>query len=125
MFYVSTENKRDSIPVRKPEQQLMVPVTITAICLPQLSATSQQMRSANRETHSTVEYSSPATPSQAAVLLPSVALEGLTDDELSDSGGEGMYRERDEFVVRNEDIENLKVLHARFICVCDTIYYYI
>uniref|UniRef100_A0A8C6WHB4 Glutamine and serine rich 1 n=1 Tax=Neogobius melanostomus TaxID=47308 RepID=A0A8C6WHB4_9GOBI len=51
-----------------------------------------------------------ATPSQAAVQLPSVALEGLTDDELSDSGGEGMYRERDEFVVRNEDVESVKVL---------------
>ncbi|XP_026176245.1 glutamine and serine-rich protein 1 isoform X2 [Mastacembelus armatus] len=46
---------------------------------------------------------------QLAVQLISVAIEGLTDEELSDSGGEGMYRERDEFVVRNEDIENLKV----------------
>lgn len=57
----------------------------------------------------TVEKPSLATPSQAAVRLPSVALEGLTDDELSDSGGEGMYRERDEFVVRNEDIESIKI----------------
>ena len=48
-------------------------------------------------------------PGQLAVQLMSVAIEGLTDEELSDSGGEGMYRERDEFVVRNEDIENLKV----------------
>nr|XP_046240864.1 glutamine and serine-rich protein 1 [Scatophagus argus] len=50
------------------------------------------------------------TPSDLlAVQLMSVAIEGLTDEELSDSGGEGMYRERDEFVVRNEDIEILKV----------------
>ncbi|KAK5873860.1 hypothetical protein PBY51_018862 [Eleginops maclovinus] len=48
-------------------------------------------------------------PGQLAVQLTSVAIEGLTDEELSDSGGEGMYRERDEFVVRNEDIEHLKV----------------
>lgn len=48
-------------------------------------------------------------PGQMAVQLTSVAIEGLTDEELSDSGGEGMYRERDEFVVRNEDIEILKV----------------
>lgn len=48
-------------------------------------------------------------PDQLAVRLMSVAIEGLTDEELSDSGGEGMYRERDEFVVRNEDIEILKV----------------
>ena len=48
-------------------------------------------------------------PGQLALQLSSVAIEGLTDEELSDSGGEGMYRERDEFVVRNEDIENLKV----------------
>lgn len=44
-----------------------------------------------------------------AVQLNSVAIEGLLDEELSDSGGEGMYRERDEFVVRNEDIERLEV----------------
>lgn len=52
-------------------------------------------------------------PGQLAVQLTSVAIEGLTDEELSDSGGEGMYRERDEFVVRNEDIEILKVQSAR------------
>ncbi|XP_053478657.1 glutamine and serine-rich protein 1 isoform X1 [Ictalurus furcatus] len=44
-----------------------------------------------------------------AVCLTTVAIEGLTDEELSDSGEEGMYRERDEFVVKNEDIENLQV----------------
>ncbi|KAJ7994708.1 hypothetical protein DPEC_G00252290 [Dallia pectoralis] len=51
----------------------------------------------------------PAHPGQLAFQLSSVAIEGLTDEELSDSGGEGMYRERDEFVVKNEDIESLKV----------------
>ncbi|XP_068440400.1 glutamine and serine-rich protein 1 isoform X1 [Clinocottus analis] len=55
------------------------------------------------------EQSKETPPGQLAVQLTSVAIEGLTDEELSDSGGEGMYRERDEFVVRNEDIENLKV----------------
>lgn len=44
-----------------------------------------------------------------AAQLNSVAIKGLMDEELSDSGGEGMYRERDEFVVRNEDIERLEV----------------
>ncbi|XP_026769559.3 glutamine and serine-rich protein 1 [Pangasianodon hypophthalmus] len=44
-----------------------------------------------------------------AVCLTTVAIEGLTDEELSDSGEEGMYRERDEFVVKNEDIESLQV----------------
>ncbi|KPP79172.1 glutamine and serine-rich protein 1-like, partial [Scleropages formosus] len=47
---------------------------------------------------------------QLAVQLTSVAIEGLTDEDLSDSGGEGMYRERDEFVVKIEDIECLKYL---------------
>ncbi|KAM8877932.1 glutamine and serine-rich protein 1 [Synchiropus picturatus] len=49
------------------------------------------------------------TKGELAAELKSVAIEGLTDEELSDSGGEGMYRERDEFVVRNEDIQSLKV----------------
>lgn len=48
-------------------------------------------------------------PGQLAFRLSSVAIEGLTDEDLSDSGAEGMYRERDEFVVRNEDIDSLKV----------------
>uniref|UniRef100_A0A8C4FNR3 DUF4211 domain-containing protein n=1 Tax=Denticeps clupeoides TaxID=299321 RepID=A0A8C4FNR3_9TELE len=48
-------------------------------------------------------------PDHLALQLMTVAIEGLTDEELSDSGGEGMYRERDEFVVKNEDIESLKV----------------
>ncbi|XP_059211614.1 glutamine and serine-rich protein 1 [Centropristis striata] len=55
------------------------------------------------------EESKENPPGQLAAQLTSVAIEGLTDEELSDSGGEGMYRERDEFVVRNEDIESLKV----------------
>lgn len=48
-------------------------------------------------------------PDKLAVQLTTVAIEGLMDDELSDSGGEGMFRERDEFVVKNEDIERLRV----------------
>ncbi|XP_044281505.1 glutamine and serine-rich protein 1 isoform X2 [Varanus komodoensis] len=38
----------------------------------------------------------------------SVAIEGYIEDDSGDSGGEGMYRERDEFVVKIEDIESLK-----------------
>ncbi|XP_067104911.1 glutamine and serine-rich protein 1 [Osmerus mordax] len=48
-------------------------------------------------------------PGLLAARLSRVAVEGQTDEDLSDSGGEGMYRERDEFVVRNEDIESLEV----------------
>ncbi|KAM4018269.1 glutamine and serine-rich protein 1 isoform 2-T2 [Anomaloglossus baeobatrachus] len=42
-----------------------------------------------------------------------IAIEGCTDDEGTESGGEGIYRERDEFVVKIEDIELLKeALHT-------------
>ncbi|XP_054518172.2 glutamine and serine-rich protein 1 isoform X3 [Pan troglodytes] len=37
-----------------------------------------------------------------------VAIEGFTDEEDTESGGEGQYRERDEFVVKTEDIETFK-----------------
>ncbi|XP_065799979.1 glutamine and serine-rich protein 1 isoform X2 [Muntiacus reevesi] len=37
-----------------------------------------------------------------------VAIEGFTDEEDAESGGEGQYRERDEFVVKIEDIETFK-----------------
>ncbi|XP_033913850.3 glutamine and serine-rich protein 1-like [Acipenser ruthenus] len=46
---------------------------------------------------------------QRAVKQASAAIEGSTDEENSDSGGEGMYRERDEFVVKIEDIDSLKI----------------
>lgn len=39
-----------------------------------------------------------------------IAIEGFTDDENTESGGEGQYRERDEFVVKIEDIETFKVM---------------
>ena len=39
-----------------------------------------------------------------------VAIEGFTDEEDAESGGEGQYRERDEFVVKIEDIETFKVM---------------
>ncbi|XP_039246413.1 glutamine and serine-rich protein 1 isoform X3 [Pipra filicauda] len=49
------------------------------------------------------------TTEQLAKTQETVAIEGCTDEENMDSGGEGMYRERDEFVVKIEDIETLKV----------------
>ncbi|NXW96842.1 QSER1 protein, partial [Larus smithsonianus] len=49
------------------------------------------------------------TSDQLAKIQATVAIEGCTDEENMDSGGEGMYRERDEFVVKIEDIETLKV----------------
>ncbi|XP_069079617.1 glutamine and serine-rich protein 1 isoform X2 [Pleurodeles waltl] len=42
-------------------------------------------------------------------LQGTVAFEGFTEDEQSDSGGEGTFRERDEFVVKLEDMDVLKV----------------
>ncbi|NXH74497.1 QSER1 protein, partial [Hydrobates tethys] len=50
-----------------------------------------------------------ATSDQLAKIQATVGIEGCTDEENTDSGGEGMYRERDEFVVKIEDIETLKV----------------
>uniref|UniRef100_A0A4W3JW89 Glutamine and serine rich 1 n=1 Tax=Callorhinchus milii TaxID=7868 RepID=A0A4W3JW89_CALMI len=43
-------------------------------------------------------------PAERATKQESVAIEGSTDEEDIESGGEGMYRERDEFVVKIEDI---------------------
>ncbi|XP_072475329.1 glutamine and serine-rich protein 1 [Notamacropus eugenii] len=45
---------------------------------------------------------------QLAKVQETAALEGCAEEN-SDSGGEGQYRERDEFVVKVEDIDNLKV----------------
>ncbi|XP_077178025.1 glutamine and serine-rich protein 1 isoform X2 [Paroedura picta] len=50
-----------------------------------------------------------ADPDQLAKPQAIAAIEGCTEEENSDSGGEGMYRERDEFVVKIEDIDLLTV----------------
>lgn len=40
------------------------------------------------------------------------AIEGYIGEDTGDSGGEGMYRERDEFVVKIDDVESLKVIRS-------------
>lgn len=93
-------------PMQAPSMQHAVPET----CLKQVASPTQIVNAAVGGTTFAAQEGPKATSQgQLAAQLPSVAIEGLTDEELSDSGGEGMYRERDEFVVRNEDIEILKV----------------
>ncbi|XP_078405580.1 glutamine and serine-rich protein 1 isoform X2 [Cetorhinus maximus] len=48
-------------------------------------------------------------PTERAAKQELLAVEGSTDEDDIESGGEGMYRERDEFVVKIEDIKALKV----------------
>ncbi|KAM9765630.1 glutamine and serine-rich protein 1 isoform 1-T1 [Menidia menidia] len=91
--------------IMKPEQQAPpAPLAVAQTRLPQAPAPAS-----GGAPPETKEERREMPSDQLAVRLMSVAMEGLTDEELSDSGGEGMYRERDEFVVRNEDIETLKV----------------
>lgn len=46
------------------------------------------------------------------------AIVGESEEDESESGGEGIFRERDEFVVRVEDIRTLKV----FISICEFLF---
>lgn len=50
-------------------------------------------------------------PLHLAQKQKGAAIVGATDEEESESGGEGIFRERDEFVVQIEDIGSLKVKH--------------
>nr|XP_004539483.2 glutamine and serine-rich protein 1 isoform X2 [Maylandia zebra] len=100
----------------KPEEVPSMPHAVTdsappvTSCVLQVPTPAQTTNAASGKTvFAATEESKETPPGQLAMPLKSVAMAGLTDEELSDSGGEGMYRERDEFVVRNEDIENLKV----------------
>ncbi|XP_022597288.1 glutamine and serine-rich protein 1 [Seriola dumerili] len=94
----------------KPDQVPTMSHAVTETCLPQVATPPLTTNTMTGGTaFAAKDDSKEIPPGQLAVQLMSVAIEGLTDEELSDSGGEGMYRERDEFVVRNEDIENLKV----------------
>ncbi|MEQ2290501.1 hypothetical protein AMECASPLE_003862 [Ameca splendens] len=109
---MSTDNQIQ-VSVMKSVQLPSIPLTITQIYLPPVPAPAPVAPvpttvSAGKE-FVTKEKLKEMPSGQLAMQLMSVALEGLTDEEPSDSGGEGMYRERDEFVVRNEDIETFKV----------------
>ncbi|XP_035022396.1 glutamine and serine-rich protein 1 [Hippoglossus stenolepis] len=97
-------------PMMKPDQVPIMQHAIKETCFPQVTTPLQATNSVmGTAAFAAKDNSKEMAAGQVAVQLMSVAMEGLTDEELSDSGGEGMYRERDEFVVRNEDVENLKV----------------
>ncbi|XP_061882631.1 glutamine and serine-rich protein 1 [Entelurus aequoreus] len=97
------------ITILKPLQVPAVTFNITETCPPPISTSTQTPNAVVTGITTTArQQPKEMPPGQLAVQLTSVAIEGLTDEELSDSGGEGMYRERDEFVVRKEDIETLK-----------------
>lgn len=49
------------------------------------------------------------------------AIVGESEEDESESGGEGIFRERDEFVVRVEDIRTLKV----FVLKCVLLFFYV
>ncbi|XP_014829006.1 PREDICTED: proline-rich protein 12-like isoform X4 [Poecilia mexicana] len=84
------------------------------------SERSPSSKSASSPSPSSSEPLSPPTPeeTQASQRLTSLhlakkqadaAIAGESEEEDSGSGGEGIFRERDEFVVRTEDIGTLKV----------------
>lgn len=111
--YDSSSDNQLPVSLLKPEQLPTVVNTVTKGSLPQIVTPPQAINVVSGGTSlAAKDEPEDNLPVQLAVRLNTVAIEGLTDEELSDSGGEGMYRERDEFVVRNEDIDILKV------CTC-------
>uniref|UniRef100_A0A3P9H4R0 Glutamine and serine rich 1 n=1 Tax=Oryzias latipes TaxID=8090 RepID=A0A3P9H4R0_ORYLA len=104
-----TDNQIHCLMIRQ-DQVPSVSRAVAHACLPLIVSQAPIAASVSERTAIVTKDQHAVTPSgQLAMQLLAVAVEGLTDEELSDSGGEGMYRERDEFVVRNEDIETLKV----------------
>lgn len=62
-------------------------------------------------THPPKPFEQGGLPSdQFAKGQSTVAIQGFTDEENTESGGEGQYKERDEFVIKIEDIETFKVM---------------
>ncbi|XP_034044658.1 glutamine and serine-rich protein 1 [Thalassophryne amazonica] len=95
--------------VLKQDQTPSMPHAVTETYLLQVVSPLVTTNTSSRGTLFANEDESKETQTdEVAAQLLNVAIEGLTDEELSDSGGEGMYRERDEFVVRKEDMESLK-----------------
>lgn len=112
-FNSSSDNQLP-VSLSKPEQLPAVLNAATKGCLPPVTTPPQTINIVSGGTSlAAKDEPKDNLPVQLAMRLNTVAIEGLTDEELSDSGGEGMYRERDEFVVRNEDIDILKVCTSR------------
>lgn len=108
--YNSSSDNQLPVSLLKPEQLPTVLNAVTKGCLPQVMTPPQAVNIVPGGTSlAAKDEPKDNLPVQLATRLNTVAIEGLTDEELSDSGGEGMYRERDEFVVRIEDIDILKV----------------
>jgi hypothetical protein len=108
----------EALPVATPgasaETAGVAPTASTAVAtikqdLHLTSLTVNTMENAN-STESPTAIELDSLPSdQLAKGQDTVAIEGFTDEENIESGGEGQYRERDEFVVKIEDIETFKV----------------
>ncbi|NP_001116799.2 glutamine and serine-rich protein 1 [Mus musculus] len=107
----------EALPVATPgasaETAGVAPTASTAVAtikqdLHLTSLTVNTMENAN-STESPTAIELDSLPSdQLAKGQDTVAIEGFTDEENIESGGEGQYRERDEFVVKIEDIETFK-----------------
>uniref|UniRef100_A0A8C6G5G5 Glutamine and serine rich 1 n=1 Tax=Mus spicilegus TaxID=10103 RepID=A0A8C6G5G5_MUSSI len=107
----------EALPVATPgasaETAGVAPTASTAVAtikqdLHLTSLTVNTMENAN-STESPTAIEPDSLPSdQLAKGQDTVAIEGFTDEENIESGGEGQYRERDEFVVKIEDIETFK-----------------
>ncbi|XP_039722389.1 glutamine and serine-rich protein 1 isoform X2 [Pteropus medius] len=85
----------------------------TSTTLTTLDATCDKKKKTVMENISSTEPPKPIeldglSSDQFAKGQDTVAIEGFTDEENTESGGEGQYRERDEFVVKIEDIETFK-----------------
>nr|XP_060622512.1 glutamine and serine-rich protein 1 [Anolis sagrei ordinatus] len=72
------------------------------------SSSAISVRNAQVKSHSSQPEKESIATDQLVKKQATVAIEGYIEDSSGDSGGEGMYRERDEFVVKMEDIELLK-----------------
>ncbi|NXP07856.1 QSER1 protein, partial [Thinocorus orbignyianus] len=108
------KNKSGKIVTTKAEKMAVVAAAATTAVIkqesPQTAAPVVNMQEKmNPADALKVAQQDAVTPDQLAKIQATVAIEGCTDEENMDSGGEGMYRERDEFVVKIEDIETLKV----------------
>ncbi|XP_014829005.1 PREDICTED: glutamine and serine-rich protein 1-like isoform X3 [Poecilia mexicana] len=127
LTYSSSSPLPSSLPIQQGEDESIPPPSTT----PPPSSSDQDQdyeaserspssKSASSPSPSSSEPLSPPTPeeTQASQRLTSLhlakkqadaAIAGESEEEDSGSGGEGIFRERDEFVVRTEDIGTLKV----------------
>ncbi|XP_030053871.1 proline-rich protein 12 isoform X2 [Microcaecilia unicolor] len=103
------EEKEVSPPLSEPSSQPEPAMPVSPVLLKEPVAPQAPLEEPPAQASPEQEEPEDSRPLHLAKKQETAAICGETDEEDGESGGEGIFRERDEFVIRVEDIQALKL----------------